>query len=113
MLVISCDKQKADPQETAIETIESENVQPEITTDKPEEENKIVQFSYDCANKDEILGIIPGKDGKPDEVDIASGHIIILNDWYSKYISPDEKYIWYGGLTSMDENTQAKFEQNC
>lgn len=92
---VSCDKQKnnIEVENIEVENIESEELIPEIT-----EENEIVQFYYDGVKKDDIPGIISGKDGRPDEVDIASGHTIILEDWYSKEISQDGKYYIYDNI---------------
>ncbi len=93
----SCNKKKSNletvsAESISAETIEKENIPTEATTPEVKEENQNFQFTYDYTQQDDILGIIPGKDRRPDEVDIASGHIINMKDWFMTDMSPDGKY---------------------
>lgn len=92
LVITSCSKQKKDFEATSNESIETENTLTETTTSEVKEENQKFQFTYDYTQQDDILGIIPGKDGRPDEVDIASGHIINMKDWFMTDMSQDGKY---------------------
>ena len=95
----SCDKQKKNLEPTSTDIIEPENIStktitPEVTeaiTPEVEEDIQDIQFTYDYSRQDDNFEIIPGKDGKPDEVDIASGHKIKI----SKSTSSDGKYYIY------------------
>ena len=83
----SCDKQKKNLEPTSTDIIEPENITtetitPEVTeaiTPEVEEDIQDIQFTYDYSLQDDNFEIIPGKDGKPDEVDIASGHKIKIS----------------------------------
>ena len=98
LVITSYSKQKKDFEATSNESIETENTLTEATTSEVKEENQKFQFTYDYTQQDDILGIIPGKDGRPDEVDIASGHIINMKDWFMTDMSADGKYyIKYDG----------------
>jgi hypothetical protein len=95
----SCNKQKNNLETTSTDIIERENittetVTPEVTeaiTPEAEEDIQDIQFTYDYSRQDDNFEIIPGKDGQPDEVDIASGHKIKT----SKSTSSDGKYYIY------------------
>ena len=98
----SCNKQKKNNLETTSPDIETETTSPEV-----KEDNQDYQFTYDYAHQDDILGIIPGKDGQPDEVDIASGHKLNLKDWFMMDMSPDGEY--YISYTGEYNNTYARY----
>ena len=57
--------------------------------------NKQKKNLVTTSNKEEVeneLIVIPGKNGQPDEADIASGHKINIQDWFMKDMSSDGKY---------------------
>ncbi len=87
----SCDKQKKNLEPTSTDIIEPENITTETITPEVEEDIQDIQFTYDYSRQDDNFEIIPGKDGQPDEVDIASGHKIKT----SKSTSSDGKYYIY------------------
>jgi len=94
LAVTSCNKQKKDPESISTETIEKEKIPAETTT-KIKEDNQDSQFLYNYEHQDTLSGIIPGKDGRPDELDIASGHKIKIENWYSQLLSSDGRYTAY------------------
>lgn len=111
----SCNKQKNNLETTSTDIIERENittetVTPEVTeaiTPEVEEDIQDIQFTYDYSRQDDNFEIIPGKDGQPDEVDIASGHKLNLKDWFMMDMSPDGKY--YISYTGEYNNTYARY----
>ena len=71
LAITSCKKQKNNLENSSTESITTVNTLTETTTSEVKEENQNYQFSYDYTQQDDILGIIPSKNGQPDEVDIA------------------------------------------
>ena len=92
LAITSCKKQKNNLENSSTESITTVNTLTETTTSEVKEENQNYQFSYDYTQQDDILGIIPGKNGQPDEVDIASAHKNNSKDWFMFDMSPDGKY---------------------
>ena len=103
----SCNKQKKNLENTSTDIIEPEKILTETIPSEVKEYNQDLQFTYDYAQQDEIKGIISGKDGHPDEVDIASGHKLNLKDWFMMDMSPDGKY--YISYTGEYNNTYARY----
>ncbi len=98
LAITSCKKQKNNLENSSTESITTVNTLTETTTSEVKEENQNYQFSYDYTQQDDILGIIPGKNGQPDEVDIASAHKNNSEDWFMFDMSPDGNYyIQYNG----------------
>lgn len=108
LAITSCNKKKSNLESTSNETIEKENIPTVTTTPKVKEANQDFQFSYNYEHQDENLGIVPGKDGQPDEVDIASGHKTKTENWFSKKLSSDNKYFTY-----ENEEYNYTYERYC
>lgn len=84
--LISCNNTK---QTTVLNTKQT-------STSEVMDENQNWQVVPDISDKDKLISIIPGKDGQPDEVNIASEHKIKIDDyWFSKSTSSDGKYYIY------------------
>ncbi len=61
-----------------------------------ENDSYIVTESTDSDNAPyNSVTVISEKDNRPDEIDIAGEHKLEIEDWYSKNMSEDEKYLCY------------------
>ena len=81
---------------TIVFTLISCNNTKQTSTSEVMDENQNWQVVPDISDKDKLISIIPGKDGQPDEVNIASEHKIKIDDyWFSKSTSSDGKYYIY------------------
>ena len=83
--LISCNKQKhntfeKEKSETVIQKINTI----QTSTLEAADENQNENLALDDSDEEKQMSIIPGKDGQPDEADIASEHKIVLRDWYRK-----------------------------
>ncbi len=95
LAITSCKKQKQNVVISFSENNEIDKVLSEFNTPKSVEEITPVQ-TVENEVHDESFNIIPGKNGQPDEVDIASEHKVKIENMYYFDRSPDGKYHIYG-----------------
>ena len=94
LAITSCNKQKQNAHVNTSENNETETNVSENTTAEATNENQNLQ-TEDNNVPDKPMTIIPGKNGQPDEADIASEHKSTLKDRYLPRKSSDGKYYIY------------------
>ena len=94
LAITSCNKQKQNTHVNTSENNETETNVSENTTAEATNENQNLQ-TEDNNVPDKPMTIIPGKNGQPDEADIASEHKSTLKDRYLPRKSSDGKYYIY------------------
>ena len=95
LVISSCNKQKQNTVSNSSENIKTDELIQESVSPEVVGENQNLQTADDDKDQDDSLQIIPGKNGQPDEADIASGHKLDIQDWFGKTTSSDGKYYIY------------------